>query len=95
MIAFIADVEDGISMKRTTGTVKWFNDSKGFGFVESEEHNGDVFIHYSQITNKTFKTLLEGAVVEFDLELGPKGAAATNLVEIKGGIPKDEEESEG
>ena len=55
-----------------TGTVKWFNDSKGFGFI-TQEGGGDIFVHYSAIQGDGFKTLSEGQNVEFDVVKGPKG----------------------
>lgn len=54
------------------GTVKWFNESKGFGFITSED-SGDVFVHYSSISGNGFKSLVEGDEVSFDTEKGPKG----------------------
>ena len=60
------------------GTVKWFNDKKGFGFIEQEE-GADVFVHYSAITMNGFKTLAEGDRVSFDIEDGSKGPAAKNV----------------
>jgi CspA family cold shock protein len=60
------------------GKVKWFNESKGFGFIESEEGR-DVFVHYNSILGEGFKTLTEGEEVEFDLEEGQKGPAAANV----------------
>lgn len=60
-----------------TGKVKWFNDSKGFGYIESS--SGDVFVHYSEIQGDGFKTLLEGQQVEFDLYEGPKGLLAKSV----------------
>ena len=61
------------------GTVKWFNDSKGFGFIE-EEGGKDVFVHHSEIQGDGFKSLDEGARVTFDIVDGPKGPAAENVV---------------
>jgi len=61
------------------GTVKWFNESKGFGFI-SRDDGDDVFVHYSSILGNGFKTLLEGDAVSFELEEGPKGLKAVNVV---------------
>ncbi len=63
------------------GTVKWFNASKGFGFIEQDE-GGDVFVHYSAIKSDGFKTLDEGARVQFEVVDGPKGPAADNVVQL-------------
>ena len=63
------------------GTVKWFNDQKGYGFV-TPENGKDVFVHHSAIKGEGFKTLAEGAQVEFDIEQGPKGEQATNVVKL-------------
>lgn len=60
------------------GTVKWFNESKGFGFVTSEE-GSDLFVHYSDIQSDGFKTLQEGQPVEFEVAEGPKGLKAINV----------------
>lgn len=62
----------------TNGTVKWFNDSKGFGFIEAEDGN-DVFVHFSAINSTGFKTLSEGQRVTFDVTDGAKGPAAANV----------------
>jgi len=64
---------------RTTGTVKWFNDAKGFGFI-TMEGGEDVFVHFSAIQSKGFRTLAEGSTVEFDVVEGPKGLQASNVV---------------
>jgi len=61
------------------GTVKWFNESKGFGFIEPEGGGGDVFVHYSAIKAEGFRTLSEGQSVTFEIEDGPKGAHAIEV----------------
>jgi CspA family cold shock protein len=63
----------------SNGTVKWFNESKGFGFITSED-GSDVFVHYSSIQGNGFKSLAEGDSVSFDVENGPKGPKAVNVV---------------
>ena len=62
-----------------TGTVKWFNDAKGFGFITPAEGGKDVFVHFSAIQGDGFKTLAEGASVEYEIEDGPKGPQARNV----------------
>jgi CspA family cold shock protein len=62
-----------------TGTVKWFNDSKGFGFITPDGGGEDVFAHFSTIQSKGFKTLKEGQRVVFDVVAGPKGQQASNI----------------
>ena len=67
---------------RTNGTVKWFNDSKGFGFITPEDGSKDCFVHHSAIQMQGFKTLAEGDRVEFDVVQGAKGPAAENVVRV-------------
>ncbi|PZO93168.1 MAG: cold-shock protein [Haemophilus parainfluenzae] len=62
-----------------TGTVKWFNDTKGFGFIAPDEGGEDLFAHYSSINMEGFKTLKEGQKVAFDVTEGPKGKQASNI----------------
>ncbi len=66
---------------RTTGTVKWFNDTKGFGFI-TRETGADCFVHHSAIQGSGFKSLAEGDKVEFDVVQGQKGPAAENVVRV-------------
>ncbi len=62
-----------------SGTVKWFNDSKGFGFITPENGGDDLFAHFSAIQSQGFKTLREGQRVSFDITTGPKGQQASNI----------------
>ena len=64
---------------RTTGTVKWFNDQKGYGFITPEGGGKDCFVHHSAIQGSGFKTLKENQKVQFDVTTGPKGDQATNI----------------
>jgi len=68
-------------MSTTTGTVKWFNEAKGFGFIE-QENGPDVFVHFSQIQGDGFKTLAENERVSFDVTDGQKGPQASNVVKL-------------
>ena len=63
----------------TTGTVKWFNEAKGFGFITPDDGSRDVFVHQSEIQMEGFRTLSEGQAVEFEVEEGPKGPAAKGV----------------
>jgi CspA family cold shock protein len=65
-----------------TGTVKWFNDAKGFGFIEPDQGGGDVFAHFSAIQMDGFRTLKQGSKVQYDLVAGPKGMLAQNIQQI-------------
>ena len=62
-----------------TGTVKWFSDDKGYGFITPDEAGKDLFVHHSAITGSGFKSLAEGAKVSYETEQGPKGPAATSV----------------
>ena len=70
-----------------TGTVKWFNESKGFGFIAREDGGKDVFVHFSAIQSQGFKTLAEGEAVEFEVVDGQKGPAAQNVVKVGSAAP--------
>ena len=62
-----------------TGTVKWFNNSKGFGFITPDDGSADVFVHFSAIASDGYRTLEEGQAVSYDVETGPKGPQASNV----------------
>jgi CspA family cold shock protein len=66
---------------RVQGKVKWFNEDKGFGFIERDDGGEDVFLHYSALKQSGFKTIAEDAEVEFEVEMGPKGPKAVNVEE--------------
>ena len=69
-------------MTKKTGQVKWFNESKGFGFIEQHDGGKDVFVHFSAIQSDSYKSLDEGQTVEFTIENGAKGPAAANVVAL-------------
>ncbi|NOJ17198.1 cold shock domain-containing protein CspD [Vibrio jasicida] len=66
-----------------TGTVKWFNNAKGFGFICSDEEEGDIFAHYSTIQMDGYRTLKAGQQVSYEIEKGPKGSHASSVVPIE------------
>jgi CspA family cold shock protein len=65
-----------------TGMVKWFNDSKGYGFIQADGNERDVFVHYTAVQGDGFKTLSEGQRVQFELNDGPKGPQASNVTKL-------------
>lgn len=67
-------------MSNTTGTVKWFDETKGFGFITPQDGSKDVFVHFRAITSEGFRTLAEGQQVQFNVEHGNKGPQAANVV---------------
>ncbi|MFI6982546.1 transcription antiterminator/RNA stability regulator CspE [Embleya sp. NPDC050154] len=69
-------------MARIKGSVKWFNEAKGFGFISPEDGSKDVFVHFSAIQGNGFKTLAEGQAVEFEVQDGQKGPSAANVLAI-------------
>src|ERR1051326_4400227 len=75
--------QQGVRVMRTKGTVKWFNDSKGFGFITREDGGKDCFVHHTAISGSGFKSLREGQKVEFDVVEGQKGPAAQNVTAVE------------
>jgi len=82
VIQKLIDSIKGQKMTKITGTVKWFNETKGFGFITPEGGGKDVFVHYTAIDVNGFKTLTVGQKVEFDIQEGSKGSAANNVTII-------------
>ena len=76
-----------MSEERQTGTVKWFDNAKGFGFIEPDAGTKDIFVHYSDIAGDGFKTLHEGERVEFSVYMAEKGPQAGNVTKQDGQIP--------
>ena len=76
------------------GTVKWFNDAKGFGFIEPEGGGEDVFAHFSAVQMDGFRTLKQGGRVRFDLVQGPKGQLAQNIAPLEGGTSDERQRTE-
>ena len=79
--AFGSEIREEVKSLRKKGTVKWFNESKGFGFIQ-QAGGEDVFVHYSAIQGEGFKTLAEGQAVEFEIVEGPKGKQAANVTTV-------------
>jgi CspA family cold shock protein len=75
-------VPEGVQVERLKGTVKWFNNAKGYGFI-GRETGADVFVHYSAITAEGYKSLQEGDQVEFEIAQGPKGPQAANVTKAQ------------
>jgi cold shock protein len=84
MLEYLGSAENNRSdLKMVNGTVKWFNDSKGFGFITPDDGGEDLFAHFSAIQMNGFKTLKEGQRVSFEVVAGPKGKQASNIQEPK------------
>ncbi|MFW5968207.1 MAG: cold-shock protein [Persicimonas sp.] len=69
-------------MSKVQGKVKWFNEDKGYGFIERDDGGDDVFLHFSALAQTGFKTIAEDAAVEFNVEMGPKGPKASDVVQL-------------
>jgi CspA family cold shock protein len=70
------------AVKMALGTVKWFNDAKGYGFISRADDGKDVFVHYSSITGEGFRTLAQGSTVEYEEQQGPKGLFAAKVLKV-------------
>jgi cold shock protein len=70
------------AVKMALGTVKWFNDAKGYGFISRQDDGKDVFVHYSSISGDGFRTLNQGATVEYEEQQGPKGLFAAKVIKV-------------
>lgn len=77
-----SSIEEESMTERVEGKVKWFNEEKGFGFIERNDGGEDVFLHFSALSQTGFKTIAEDARVEFEVEQGPKGPKAANVVQV-------------
>ena len=73
-----------VVIEMATGTVKWFNDAKGYGFIAPDEGSKDLFVHFSNIAGEGFKSLTEGSRVEYEAREGTKGPEATNVIPLEG-----------
>lgn len=81
-VAFVLDWNRSTRSMRTQGTVKWFNDAKGFGFIQPDDGERDCFVHHSAIQGEGFRSLAEGERVEFEMVDGQKGPAAENVAKV-------------
>ena len=77
----------------TTGTVKWFNDAKGYGFISRQSDGADVFVHYSSISGDGFRTLVQGAPVEYEEANGPKGLFAAKVLSMGAAVTTEDREA--